>query len=1178
MADPITALILGAEFVAANAFAAGVVSAAISVGISYAIGSVISSLTGRGSPGRSSVESADPGVKQRAPGDPANKLPVIYGEQRVKGTTIFADISDDKQQIAMILGLSEGPIDNIGTITWDDFTLSFNDENFVSNAVNSDGIVDDWLNGSFKVVTFKDGGRCPEMEEFSPSKWGSNAENRTLPNVAYVYVELHYSRDNAITSLTQGLTFDIRGKRIRTFADVEGNFVQEMIDIEGTPTLTDSLTYSTNPSECLMDFITSPIYGAGNILRLEELDRASFVRHADFCDVNLPSMTFDGVSVNRKRYECNGFVNTGDNIDLTISDILGCSQGVLNYSQGLFVLLTDKVSESVMSFDDSNLYDNVLVNDEGFDLKKNELTVSYQSMRQEYTQNQVYLSLPLTARQPNEPELSDTIAYKFVNNKVMAERLGTILLNRSRNSQVITINTDSRALELQPTDVITVSRLNALIVDKEYRINSISETTVGDGSIGGFTIIAQEYAASDFDDLMLTEEDNAPNTSFPSPRNVGVVGALTFVSNTPRSINPSITISFIPPSGIVDSIDVYISDGMAIEADRELAYTITSPTGSFGTSAIGAIIGIPDGRNNLVMYLRARNQFYTGSFSEPFTFGSWDPMISASGDFISFGDVYETSDGEPYSIAHRYGYLRYSTSSSGADFKLYGDLTDAEKNGTVYQGLTSDPLGTRIYDSSVPSDVNEFRWYERTLLDSSTNPYYRVVGGRQLSFQYLDNSDAVAFIFDNYSIDDGDVVDTDFLTSADVTATVDVALTEPNLSVTVPTQQAVATLNVNDTPIIADEFYDSTEVSFRAEGFIRGALVPVAEVTHITFSGTSGLFSRNNAWQHLSDTFNESFYILQGSSAGDIVGGRFTMVAMGIDITTATPQQILFSSTLRLSDIGTSYQISLDPYNNDQSLFQSLIIGDEIRIQRNGDKSTNGLAFRIFTIITTPVIEADGDSYIMDIELTGLAGETDADIQDPDNVLNYEIFVRGKSDSFVINLPGETPPFLEVLVGTGSSGPLIAGVVSGFINNRLTYTADSADGVITVTGDPSGDRGDISVYRSSTLPGSTLEISSEVITQGVSVSSNRNLQINGRILPNKEIILTSFITGGVLENLQSSGSITFNNIASPDFGNADTTMNTDEQDSFNDNTTVFDYGTTTIISGEVVDFNDDPIE
>jgi hypothetical protein len=202
----------------------------------------------------------DPGVKQRIASDPNNKLPVIYGQGKVYGSITFADITSDNQTMAFIISLCEGPIQSIDDIYWDNFKLTLDSDGNVTNATDPDGNTDDFLNGNLIVKKFKAGGRCSPMESFS-SKWNVNAANRTMPNVAYLYVELNYNRDESVTGLTTKLGAEVQGKLVRTFTG---------------STLSTGTSYSNNPAECLLDYLTNTFYGCGDVISDSDIDLDSF--------------------------------------------------------------------------------------------------------------------------------------------------------------------------------------------------------------------------------------------------------------------------------------------------------------------------------------------------------------------------------------------------------------------------------------------------------------------------------------------------------------------------------------------------------------------------------------------------------------------------------------------------------------------------------------------------------------------------------------------------------------------------------------------------------------------------------------------------------------------------------------------------------------------------------------
>jgi len=725
--------------VIANNLKGALIRFALSLAVSY----LTQKLFAPDMPGQDSNagSSKDPGVKQRIPSDPSNKLPVVYGEDKIHGSIIFADISSDNKTMAFIISLCEGPIFEIGTVSWDDYDLTIDATTHkVVNATHADGGTDGWLNDNLTIKKYPYGGRCTDMETFS-SKWASNGQNRSMPDVAYVYVELNYDRENNVTGLTNKLGFEIKGKLIRPivrlgsnppyldglkkvgqtghalsnpaifddnikFADFSGNQIEnweynynggysirfnssdiryptngtiEIIDlgptsdpnapgdlqdyiagvaatgagtggmvafdyiemgeqhiqthgsnystqkIEAGESYTDSngvyhadsgrrvinglnitswgnnytsshndnspgngetrvwikysyydpvheeqrvkywvlttwqirgpqnntnskteadysdelkeklnhsfLTggtaftenaypinsygarrernniwlstydpndqsfysdgnqiiyeyqshqqyftaplpglllrraqglYSNNPAECLADYLTDKIYGCGLSINEEDLDLVTFKDHKDFCDETITHDDPDGNSVTSKRYECNGYVNTNDTKDLTISDITMNSQAIFGYTLGQFQMISDNVKSTTQAqgvngsfFDKQNTYGDITVVNDGFNSTLNELKLQFKSKLNKFQDDQVFLEY--SDKYFNEPVLSKDLTLKFVNSSVQAQRLGTVLMNKSRNNKIISFRTDSRARHLQVNDVVAIN-------------------------------------------------------------------------------------------------------------------------------------------------------------------------------------------------------------------------------------------------------------------------------------------------------------------------------------------------------------------------------------------------------------------------------------------------------------------------------------------------------------------------------------------------------------------------------------------------------------------------------------------------------------------------------------------------------------------------------------------------
>ena len=645
-------------------------------------------------------QAPDPGVRQRIASDPGNKLPVLYGQGRVFGSITFADITSDNQTMAFIITLCEGPIQDIGQIWWDDFKLTLDSDGNVTTATDSQGGTDDFLNGNLTVKKFKSGGRCSPMETFS-SKWASNATNRTMPNVAYLYVELKYNRDESVTGLTSKLGAEVQGKLVRTFSG---------------STLSSGTSYSSNPSECLLDYLTSTIYGCGDVMSDSDIDLTTFASHKTFCDTLITHTDKDGNSTTAKRYTTDGAINTFDERDLNVSDLVVCSQAIFSYHLGKFQVISDTTGSSVMSFNPDNMYGDVTIVNDGFNSALNKMNISFSSYAQKYQDDQVFLNLASNQKSYNEPELVQDTRFKFVNNNIMAERIGHIIVKKSRDNLIVSFKTDTRALALQVVDIISVTNSTYGFTNKLFKINSITENEMNDGGVSGYLITAQEYNADAYAEEALTEFQTAPNTNLANPRNFGAITNLTAISNDTDSTTPFVQLQWTVPTGLTETFEIYVGDDInAAIADREFNISFRTSTGPFteGATITHKVFDL-DFTDTLVFWVRPINQFARGAFSNSYNFGVFRPGAGGITSGVS-GIIVDPNDAKnPYGVVNRFTQIRYGDSTTGSNIRDgFSDIDAVQQIG--YAGSTintitrtggTDGSGSVTFPSNFDSGVS----------------------------------------------------------------------------------------------------------------------------------------------------------------------------------------------------------------------------------------------------------------------------------------------------------------------------------------------------------------------------------------------------------------------------------------------------------------------------------------
>ena len=628
------------------------------------------------------------GTEVRIPTDPKNKLPVAYGERLIAGQITMADISDDRDTMYFIISLTEGPVEAIDQVTWIDKVLTFDGDistglRSVTDAVDTQSESFDFLNGNFRVKVYPEGGRCPEMETNS-TRWGVDGANRTMPNVAYVYCELDYSREDQIISLPTKLYFNVKGKKVKTF--------------NSSGVLSSTLNYSSNYAECAYDYLTNTRYGCKSPIIF--VDSASFFDHSKFCDDMITSTDAEGTTITAKRFQCNGVISTTEDLDKNLWNLTFPSLAHFTYDLGKFKLATNNSSSVVKSYSEDNIYGNLSYSGAGYDSIVNELTIKYPDSNTYEKENQVILKSPESVKNVGEPVLSESYTFSTCNTNIEAHRVGAIILNNTRKDLAVQFFTDLSSMTLQVNDVIDITHTDPGWVSKQFRVESVMEVDRED--VIGIAITAREYSVEDYNDLNITAYDSAPNSNFPDPFLIPSIG--TVVVTSAGIISSGVPLSKLKvswdgsatflgrvvvryflgtsaPSNESDWIyapestgDSVLLEGLEPSSSYYIEYQVVSTLGrrtsfvaiSGATSATADTTAVVSNRYSIPVFLFQRNS----------TIPTLDPTISAFFDFIDH-KWYDAATGSTEVTSFGNGWL--SEVPDGAD-ALYSIRAVANSN------------------------------------------------------------------------------------------------------------------------------------------------------------------------------------------------------------------------------------------------------------------------------------------------------------------------------------------------------------------------------------------------------------------------------------------------------------------------------------------------------------------
>ena len=566
-------------------------------------------LTGSGS--ATTGQSRDEGVKTRVSPDTANRLPVVYGDQRMKGTIFMSELStgNDSGTWITMVAVAEGEIDGFTQVSWGDHVLTLDGDinTELCNVTNARGPgdndedVDTWNDGRLKVRGYPEGGRCEEMEAFNDANnaWVNDGKhvNRRCP-FAYFVMILEYDQNKGVTSLGN-INFEVNGRRVR--------------ELQPDGTLSQEKVYTSNPADCVIDYLTDDVSGA----RLPDfrLDTKSFVKLKDFCDEDADYTDLNESIQQAKRYTCNGVVNTNSYLDTNIEQMMLCCQSSITYVLGQFGIIINREKPSTFDFNDDNIVGNVQVGDSGFDTLNNEVIMHFNSKKNNWQEDQVDAVSPDSVRNDNEPELSVEVPLAFTNNSIEAQRLAHIDLNQWRQNIIVTFDTFISALEVQAGDVVTVTHSVSGFDKKEFRIMQVEETSSGPNNPLGLKVTALEYDSTVYTINAPHEVDAALNTNLPNPTDSITISNIQGVSDNTRHTSTGLSETRERVSWN-SSQDRYVSE---YEIDYKLT-TETFWTTTFSSNTSVLISGLEAGtvydvRVRAITDLGRKSDYATSTFT-----------------------------------------------------------------------------------------------------------------------------------------------------------------------------------------------------------------------------------------------------------------------------------------------------------------------------------------------------------------------------------------------------------------------------------------------------------------------------------------------------------------------------------------------------------------------------------
>lgn len=403
----------------------------------------------------------------------ASSRKIIYGRMRVGGQVVFISHSgQDNKYLHMAIVFASHEIQAYDEI-W------FNDKKIWQDGTGPlAGFQGSW--GSYVLIDRKYG---TPTQSASNQLIGANFQwtsDHKLSGIAYIAFRLEWDQDRFPQGVPN-ITAVIRGKKV----------YDPRNQVTG---------YSQNPALCLRDYMISE-YGLDEIAA--NIDDTSIGNAADLCD---EQVDLDGGGT-QDRYQCNGVIDTNNQIKANIEQLLASMGGKLTYSGGKYFVDGAEYKTPTYTFTEADVITDIQ-------------TQTKQSRRGLYNgvkgifvsehDNYKVQDYPAQISSSYQTEDGDPIyldmALPCVTNQTQAQRLAKIALLRSRQQTIMTMTVNLKGLQVKVGDTIKVTNERLGYDEKVFEVLDYS-LAINDSGTLGINLVCMETAAAIYDWTTSDEQD-----------------------------------------------------------------------------------------------------------------------------------------------------------------------------------------------------------------------------------------------------------------------------------------------------------------------------------------------------------------------------------------------------------------------------------------------------------------------------------------------------------------------------------------------------------------------------------------------------------------------------------------------------------------------------------------------
>ena len=394
-------------------------------------------------------------------------IPVIYGFRKVGGNITFAETGADNNKylwVAYVLG--EGPIEGIKELFIDDNQLQSNivaDLNLGRTVSIDEGKFAGRVTLQLSHGVYFDNPRSSTVGTWSICKDAPSWKTSMVYNgLAVVFARYEWfaieTQEDADANPFSGSIPDLKAtvlvRKVASINNASNNDYANRTE-----------RYSTNPVECLIDYLSNPRYGKG-------LKRSDFYWPVIEAAANKCNQRVEYVSgIYGPILTMNHVVETGQTLLNNTKTMLAGMRAYMPFSQGRYTIkiedagnATDILSGSATierTFDEDNIVGSITYSTVEKSAKYNAVKVGYVDPDDKWSNQSVVYPESESARQyyrdyDNGRENVLDVFFPTLTNYAMAKDMARLLFNKSRLQEQCSFTASSEAIDLEVGDNIYI--------------------------------------------------------------------------------------------------------------------------------------------------------------------------------------------------------------------------------------------------------------------------------------------------------------------------------------------------------------------------------------------------------------------------------------------------------------------------------------------------------------------------------------------------------------------------------------------------------------------------------------------------------------------------------------------------------------------------------------------------